>query len=148
MSNELQSLDITRLIDYTRKIDDIANMNKMLASNYLRDFIVAMDLTSSMLAKATKANLDAKSTLDRTKAIAYLEKSEDYCKQKDIKMSNGVREAYVDLDEDVIKAKEIYGASEAMCVFLKNKYQSFRCAHDTTKKLAYGDSQSTNFEGF
>ena len=148
MSNELQSLDVTRLVEYTKKINDIASMNKMLASNYLRDFIIAMDLTSSMLAKATKTNLDAKSTLDRVKAIAYLEKSEEYCKDKNIKMSNGVREAYVDLDEDVIKAKEIYGASEAMCIFLKNKAQAFRCAHDDVKKISYGDSGQTGFEGF
>ncbi|CAB4124809.1 hypothetical protein UFOVP53_32 [uncultured Caudovirales phage] len=148
MSNELQPLDVTKLVDYTRKINDIGNLNKMLASNYLRDFINAMDLTSSMLSKATKSNLDAKSNLERMKAIAYLDKSEAYCKLKEIKMSNGIREAYVDLDEDVIKAKELYSASEAMCVFLKNKYQAFRCAHDDVKKISFNDSQGTGFEGF
>jgi|CXWK01.1.fsa_nt_gi uroporphyrinogen-III synthase len=148
MANELQSLDVTKLVHYTEKIREIGELNKMLAPLYLRDFINAMDLTSSMLSKATKSNLDAKSALERVKAIAYLDKSEEYCRQKGIKMSNGIREAYVDLDEDVIKAKELYSASEAMCVFLKNKYQAFRCAHDDVKKISFNDAQGTGFEGF
>jgi hypothetical protein len=148
MANELQSLDVTKLVFYTEKIKEIGELNKMMAPQYLRDFINAMDLTSSMLSKATKANLDAKSTLEKMKAIAYLDKAEDYCKEKNIKMSNGIREAYVDLDEDVIKAKEQFNASEAMCVFLKNKYQAFRCAHDDVKKISFNDTQGTGFEGF
>lgn len=148
MANELQSLDVTKLVHYTEKIREIGELNKMLAPLYLRDFINAMDLTSSMLSKATKSNLDAKSALERVKAVAYLDKSEEYCRQKGIKMSNGIREAYVDLDEDVIKAKELYSASEAMCVFLKNKYQAFRCAHDDVKKISFNDAQGTGFEGF
>lgn len=148
MSNELQPLDVTKLVDYTRKINEIGNLNKMLAPNYLRDFINAMDLTSTMLSKAVKSNLDAKSNLEKMKAIAYLDKSEEYCNRKGIKMSNGIREAYVDLDEDVIKAKELYSASEAMCTFLKNKYQAFRCAHDDIKKISFNDAQGTGFEGF
>jgi hypothetical protein len=148
MSNELQQLDITKLIQYTHKINEIGGMNKILAPDYLRDFIMAMDLTSNMLTKAVKDNLEAKSSLDRVKAIAYLEKSEDYCKEKNIKMSNGVREAFVDLDEDVITAKSTYAASEAMCVFLKNKYQAFKNTHDDVKKIAYGDNGFTPYEGF
>ena len=148
MANELQSLDVTKLVHYTEKIREIGELNKMLAPLYLRDFINAMDLTSSMLSKATKSNLDAKSALERAKAVAYLDKSEEYCRQKGIKMSNGIREAYVDLDEDVIRAKELYSASEAMCVFLKNKYQAFRCAHDDVKKISFNDAQGTGFEGF
>lgn len=148
MASELQSQDVAKLVFYTEKIKEIGELNKMMASQYLRDFINAMDLTSSMLSKATKSNLDAKSALERAKAIAYLDKSEDYVREKGMKMSNGIREAYVDLDEDVIKAKEVYNASEAMCVFLKNKYQAFRCAHDDVKKISFNDSQGTGFEGF
>ena len=148
MNNELQSIDVTKLVAYTRMINDIGTLNKMMAPNYLRDFIMALDLTSSMLSKATKSNLDAKSNLDKARAIAYLDRAEDYCKDKGIKMSNGVREAYVDLDVDVLRAKEVYAATEAMVVFLKNKYQAFRCAHDDVKKISFNDVQGTGFEGF
>ena len=148
MSNQLTSIDVTKLAEYSRKISEIGNMNKLLAANYLRDFINAMDLTSDLLSKAVKVNLDAKSELDKCRSIAYLETSEDYCEKREIKMSNGVREMYVDMDESVIAAKDKYAATEALVTFLKNKYQAFRCAHDDVKKISFNDVQGTGFEGF
>ena len=147
MANELQTIDVTKLVHYTGKISEIGSLNKMLAPNYLRDFIMAMDMTSSMLSKAVKANLESKARLDKAKAIAYLDKATDYCKENEIKLSNGVREMYVDLDEDVLVAKDKYAASEAMVTFLKNKYQAFRCAHDDVKKISFNEVQGTGFEG-
>lgn len=147
MANELQSIDVTKLAHYTNKIQDVGGMNKMLAPNYLRDFIMAMDMTSSMLSKAVQSNLKAKAELDKCKAIAYLDKAQGYCKKNEIKLSNGVREMYVDLDDDVIIAKDRYAATEAMVTFLKNKYQAFRCAHDDVKKISFNDVQGTGFEG-
>jgi hypothetical protein len=148
MSKELTSIDVTKLAEYSRKISEIGSLNKMMAPNYLRDFIQAMDLTSDLLSKAVKINLDAKSELEKFRAIAYLENSEDYCKEKDIKMTNGVREMYVDIDANVIAAKDKYAATEALVTFLKNKYQAFRCAHDDVKKISFNDAQGTGFEGF
>jgi len=145
---ELQTIDVTKLVEYTKLISDIGSINKMMTHQYLRDFINAMDLTSSMLSKAVKANLQSKAQLDKAKAIAYLDRAGDYCNKKGIKLSNGVREMYVDLDEDVIKAKDKYAASEAMVTFLKNKYQAFRCAHDDVKKISFNEVQGTGFEGF
>ena len=148
MPNELQTIDVTKLAEYTKKISEIGSLNKMMAPNYLRDFINAMDMTSSMLSKAVKANLDSKTELDKIRAIAYLDKAEEYCSAKGIKMSNGVREAYVDLDDDVVRAKDKFAATEAMVMFLKNKYQAFRCAHDDVKKISFNEVQGTAFEGF
>jgi len=54
MSNELQTIDVTRLAEYTKKISEIGSLNKMMAPNYLRDFINAMDMTSSMLSDTTR----------------------------------------------------------------------------------------------
>lgn len=148
MSKELTSIDVTKLAEYSQKISEIGSLNKMMAPNYLRDFINAMDLTSDLLSKAVKINLDAKSELEKCRAIAYLENSEDYCKEKDIKMTNGVREMYVDIDANVIAAKDKYAATEALVTFLKNKYQAFRCAHDDVKKISFNEVQGTGFEGF
>ena len=146
--NELQIIDVTKLVDFTNKIKDVGSLNKMMAPNYLRDFIMAMDMTSALLSKAVKANLESKARLDKSKAIAYLDKAGDYAESKGIKISNGVREMYVDLDDDVIAAKDRFAASEAMVVFLKNKYQAFRCAHDDVKKISFNEVQGTGFEGF
>lgn len=148
MANELQTIDVTKLVEYSRKIDDIGSLNKMLAPNYLRDFINAMDMASSMLSKATKSNLEIKAELDKVKAIAYLDKAGDYLESNNIKVTDNNRKMYVDLDPDVIRVKDRLAASEAMVTFLKNKYQAFRCAHDDVKKISFNDTQGTGFEGF
>jgi len=145
--SELQTIDVTKLVEYTKLISDIGSINKMMTHQYLRDFINAMDLTSSMLSKAVKANLQSKAQLDKVKAIAYLDKAGDYCTAKGIKISNGVREMYVDLDSDVIAAKDTYAASEAMVTFLKNKYYAFKSAHDDVKAISTVGN-NTAFEGF
>jgi len=146
--NELQTINVTKLVEFTKLIKDVGGMNKILAPNYLQQFIMAMDTTSSMLSKAVKANLQSKARLDKAKAIAYLDRAGDYCEKKGIKLSNGVREMYVDLDDDVISAKDRFASSEAMVVFLKNKYQAFRCAHDDVKKISFNEVQGTAFEGY
>lgn len=148
MANELQTVDVTKLVEYSKKINEIGGMNKMLAPNYLRDFINAMDMTSSMLSKATKQNLEIRAELDKVKAIAYLDKATEYLESNSIKVTDNNRKMYVDLDDDVIKAKDKLAASEAMVTFLKNKYQAFRCAHDDVKKISFNDTQGTGFEGF
>jgi hypothetical protein len=107
-----------------------------------------MDLTSSMLSRAVQINLRSKAHLDKVKAIAYLDKVDEYCKARGIKISNGVREMYVDLDDEVINAKDNYAASEAMVIFLKNKHQAFRCAHDDVKKMHYDQNKDSSWEGF
>jgi len=63
MTNEIDRIDVTRLAEYTNKIQEIDGINKMLAPSYLRDFINAMDITSSMLSKAIKINLENQSRL-------------------------------------------------------------------------------------
>ncbi len=148
MTTGLQSIDVTKLVEYTKKIEEVGSLNKMLAPNYLRDFINAMDTTSSMLCKAVKSNLEYKAELERFKAIAYLDKATEYLGDNNIKVTDNNRKMYVDLDKDVLESKNKFAASEAMVLFLKNKYQSFRCAHDDVKKISFSDTQGTSFEGF
>lgn len=148
MTNELQTIDVTKLVEYTKLINDIGSLNKMMAPNYLRDFINAMDATSSMLSKATKANLDAQNELKKAESIAYLDKAGDYLAERGIKDTAESRKKYIDVDPDVGAARNKVAATEAMVTFLKNKYQAFRCAHDDVKKISFNEVQGTAFEGF
>ncbi len=120
----------------------------MMAPQYLRDFILGYDVTNAMLSTAVRCEIEAKTALDRAKAIAYLDRAGDYCKKNDIKISNGVREQYVELDDDVAEAKSTYAKTVALVTFLKNKLYEFRMAHDDVKKMVYSDSYQTPNEGF
>ena len=101
INKELGELEFQQLMEYEKKIEHISNMNKMMASTYLRDFIVAADIASTNLARAIQLNIRSKTVLDTTKAIAYLDKAGPFLASKGIKESSAAREQYVDCDADV-----------------------------------------------
>jgi hypothetical protein len=143
----LDSLDLQKIATYTRKLTDIgSSFNKMLAPNYLRDFIIGYDVSSVMLAKAIEYEMKAKSALETAEAIAYLDRAPDYFKTKNEKPTIESRKAYVSLDPDVQRAKEVHARAVAMCSLLKNKVQEFKHAIEVTRDMAR-DGYSTPYEG-
>jgi len=113
---------------------------------YLRDFIIAYDVSSVMHAKAVQAELNSKAALDTAEAIAYLDRAPDYFKTKGEKPTVESRKAYVALDPDVQRAKDVYARAQALSLLLRNKVQEFRFAIDAVKKLSE-DGYMTPWEG-
>jgi hypothetical protein len=143
----LSSIDVTSLAKYLDKIKDIASINKMMGATYLRDFIEGQDVAAMLLAKAIQADIKAKAKLEQFEAIAYLDKASDFLKEKNIKDSSEARKRYVDIDPDVITAKENKAKSEALVSLLKNKLNILRQSHDDLKKILYGDNTMSQWEG-
>ena len=143
----LSSIDVTSLAKYLDKIKDIASINKMMGATYLRDFIEGQDVAAMLLAKAIQADIKAKAKLEQFEAIAYLDKASDFLKEKNIKYSSEARKRYVDIDPDVITAKENKAKSEALVSLLKNKLNILRQSHDDLKKILYGDNTMSQWEG-
>jgi hypothetical protein len=141
------TIDVTVLATYLDKVKDIASINKMMGAAYLRDFIEGQDIAGAMLAKAVQADIRAKSRLEQAEAIAYLDKAPDYLKERNIKDSSEARKRYVDIDPDVIEAKDNKAKTEALVALLKNKLSILRQAHDDLKKILYGDQYMTPYEG-
>jgi len=148
INDSLRKIDITCLVRYSNKIRDIGSLSKMQASTYMQDFISAIDMTNLMLMNAIKLDLDAKSILSTTESIAYLDRASDYLKSKEIRDSDSAKKMYVNIDPDVVSAKDTKARTEALVAFLKNKLQVFRFCHDDVKKIGYADQQMTNFEGY
>jgi len=148
IEEKLKKIDVTKIVLYSRKIKEIGTLNKMMAPIYLQDFIIACDLVNAMLSSAVRCHIDATSQLEQAEAIAYLDRAPDYLSAKGIKDTNESRKKYIDIDIDVIKAKDVKAKTEAMVVFLKNKLRSFQDAHNAVKKIAYGDQQFTGEEGY
>jgi hypothetical protein len=140
-------VDISKLIKYTKKLNDIGSISKMMAPVYISDFIQAIDVTSSMLAAAVKEDLEAKAALETAEAIAYLDKAQAYLESKGVKDSSEARKRFVDIDEDVMRCKNDKARTEALVCFLKGKLKNFQNAHDSLKKICYGDQQMTSWEG-
>ena len=148
ISQKISRIDVTKIVEYTKKIKDIGSLNNMMAPIYLRDFIIAYDITNTMLSMAIRYDIEAQAELDRTKSIAYLDRAGDYLKEKGIKDSAESRKKYIDVDLDVQKAAELKAKTVALVAFLKNKLQEFRFAHDDVKKMVYSDQYQTPDEGF
>jgi hypothetical protein len=118
----------------------------MMAPVYLREFIIAYDVSSVMHAKAVQAELNAKSAVDTAEAIAYLDRAPDFFKARDEKPTVESRKAYVALDPDVQRAKDIHARALAMALLMRNKVQEFRFAIDAVRKLSE-DGYMTPWEG-
>ena len=141
------SIDITGLATYLDKIKEIPSVSKLMAGVYLRDFIVGQDIAGQLLAKAVQADIKAKSRLEQAEAIAYLDSASDYLKEKNIKDSSEARKRYIDVDPLVLDAKDKKAQTEALVSLMKSKLNVLRQAHDDLKKISYGDSGMTSYEG-
>lgn len=147
MSAIEKTLDITQLAEYTNKIEELSSVSKMMAPVFLRDFIVGQDVATALLARAVKADGKAKARLEYLESIAYLEKAKAYLDTKGIKDTSEARKNYVNIDLDVVDAKDQKAATEAFVILLKGKLSGLRQAHDDLKKVTYTDSRMTDYEG-
>lgn len=140
-------MDITQLAVYVNKIEDMASITKAMAPVYLRDFIQGQDVAINLYARAVKADAKAKARLEYVESIAYLENAKAYLEARGIKDTSEARKQYVNVDPDVITAKDAKAQTEALVILLKGKCQELRMAHDDLKKITYADTHMTDFEG-
>lgn len=140
-------VDITQLAVYVNKIEDMASINKAMAPVYLRDFIQGQDVAVNLYARAVKADAKAKARLEYVESIAYLENAKAYLEAKSIKDTSEARKQYVNIDPDVVEAKDQKAQTEALVILLKGKVSELKQAHDDLKKITYTDSNMTDFEG-
>lgn len=138
-----------RLLEYSEKIKDIAKgANTMLAPMMLRDFIIGMDIASDLLATAVREDIRASAAVKQVEAEAYFDRAPTYLKNKGVKESSEAKKFYVPNDPEVMQAHDKKAQTEALVVFLKQKLQALRCAHDDVKKMAYsGDYGDSPNEG-
>lgn len=150
MSDEnkpVPTVDVGQLATYLNKVKDIASVTKMMGAVYLRDFVEGQDVAGQLVARAVQADIKAKARLERAEAIAYLDRAGDYLSSKSIKDSSEARKRYIDIDEDVIAAKDHKAMTEALVSLMKSKQSVLRQAHDDLKKILYGDNHMTQYEG-
>lgn len=149
LEKDLKSLDMTGVVKYTEKLQDISKgLNTMLAPLYLRDFILAYDITNGLLSKAMYYLGQAEAALKTAESIAYFDNAPEFLEKKAVKDTAEARKKFIPLDPSVQKAEQVKARAEAMVSFLKNKMFEFRAAHEAVKKIAYsGDYGNSPNEG-
>lgn len=150
MSDLSQTPQFKKIIDMSAKLEKIAEgANSMLAPIMMRDFIIAMDLTSDLLAKSVRNELRAAAKLKQAEAEAYFDRAPDFLKDKSVRESSEAKKMYISIDPAVVQANDEKAKCEALTMWLKNKFQEFKMAHDDVKKMAYaGDYNNSHNEGF
>lgn len=134
-----------RIVELSEKINDIAKgANTMLAPMMLKDFIVGIDITNDLLAKAIQEDIRAGARLKQAEAEAYFDRAPEYLKNNKVKESSEAKKMYIPIDPVVIEASNKKAQTEAMVVFLKNKLFEFRMAHDDVKKMAYASDYNNS----
>ncbi len=145
MSDLSQSAQFAKIVEMSKKLEKIAEgANTMLAPMMMRDFIVAMDVTSDLLAKATRNDIRATAKLKQAEAEAYFDRAPDFLKSQGVKESSEAKKMYIPTDPDVIAAADEKAKSEAMVTWLRNKFFEFKMAHDDVKKMAYASDYANS----
>jgi hypothetical protein len=150
LEQDLKSLDISRINEYQERLENLTQgANTMNAPLYIKDFILAYDEANILLSKATRLLHQADTALKTAQAIAYMDNAPDYLKEHGMKDTSAARERYIDLDPAVQKAANAKALAESLTLYLRNKMQVFRLAHDSIKKIAYASEMNNSaYEGF
>jgi hypothetical protein len=147
LEKDIESMDLTKLSTFVAKLNTIHEAyDKNLAPTMMRNFILAQDVTTVMLAKATQVEMLAKSAVDTAEAIALLDKADAYFEAKGQKPTADLRKAYITLDPEVVQAKDIHAKATAILVLLKNRVYEFKSAFEAVKQISR-DSRQTEWEG-
>lgn len=140
-------IDISALKQYNQKVKELHKCTSpMQAPLFIRDFIVAYDITNALLMRVTRLHNEAEANVKTAEAIAYLDKAKDALNERSIKDSAESRKRYIPLDPDVMRANEVKAKTEALMIFLKNKLVEYKSCHDSAKKMAYYTGES-GYEG-
>ena len=122
--------------------DMVKGGNTIMAPTYMRDFLVGLDVAGELYSLAVSEDIQAGKALDLAKSIAYFDFAPEYLKAQDVKVSDAAKKTAVSLCPEVQAAANIKSKTEAMTIFLRNKLQVLRVAHDDIKKIAYTEQTS------
>ena len=132
--------EMAALMKYDEQKKELTHIDVMSGPMYMRDFNFAYERTARLIAHVQvmyeKAELDS----NHEEAKALLERAPKYFEEhnilsKNLKDSAALRQTYLALDQAYIDAKERVGALKALLAWLRNMLESFKMAHDDSKKI-------------
>lgn len=120
---------------YERLIEEIPRINSLTGPYYMAELLKAKELCSALYCQAIYEYERAKHEVRTQAAIAYIERSEDYLKNRSIKVTEEAKKHYINIDAAYAQAKTLEDYYRALTTFLGNKVDKFQSAHDDAKKI-------------
>lgn len=129
------TLDMTSIYQYENLVEDIAVVNSMNGPLYMKEFLKAKELTSSIYSKLILDFERSKNETKKQYALAYLERSEDYIKSRNLKSTDETKKQYVQIDQQYQAAKDGEDMLRALITLVGNKVDKFQNAYEASKKI-------------
>lgn len=156
----LQTLTFSDLVDVDPLNIDLGYIRKAakVVESYVKDTrkdpyeamvraFAAAQATSAMLEPVTYLHIVCSSESKKQKALAILERSEQWAKEKETKLTDTLRKSYADQDADYLAAVQKEAAAKAMLSYLYNKHGEFLEGLNIAKKRMSIDKQDEGNAG-
>jgi len=143
---------INELQPYLALVENEQDITQFTAPGLLAQLSYGFRKSGEYYALAIREWKNAKNSRKQAEAIASLDGIKDYVfKQKqqgnDVKVTDSVRTAYVQIDPDVKRANELESLYEAMMEQLSTIKMEFLMAISSTKAIAFGRRDSDMISG-
>lgn len=129
------TIDMTSIYQWEQMVEDIAIVNSMNGPHYIKEFLKAKELTSSIYAKLILDHERAKNETKKQYALAYLERSHEYIKARGLKDTDETKKQYVQIDHAYMAAKDEEDKLRALVTLIGNKVDKFQNAYEASKKI-------------
>jgi hypothetical protein len=130
------NLDMREIYRIEGRIQDISTANPATMPDLISDFNRGYAMLGGMVAKVQLELSEAEIALREAKSIALLDKVDKVLSEKGQKSSADLRDAVVQMDQDVKEASRRVSVLEAYLTLLNNKAKSFEMAYHGTKKVS------------
>ena len=129
------AFNATPIYDAINQIDQVRRATAITSPDLMATFNMAMHTTSKLISLIELEKSYAEASLREAKAIAILDKADAMLAARNMKSTADLREAVVNLDPDVVSAKERLDNLTTMLTFFTNTYYELREALYSTKKI-------------
>lgn len=143
---------VNELQEYLVLVENPQDVNEYTAPKLLAQLSYGFRKAGEYLGLARYSYKSARNARKRAEAIAAIDNIRDYVAKRksegvDIKITEPVRDHYINIDPDVIKASAMEALFEAKMEQLNTIKMEFLMAISTTKAIAYGHKDSDMLSG-
>jgi hypothetical protein len=133
----IKPLGLSSLLPYDAKVADIAGINALTASLYMRDFLLGVEEASRLHSRAVFSLEQAKDISACRRSVATLDRAPDGLRQKNMRVNEEFCKQFAMSDIDYLMAREAEGYWKAMVSYLEMKIKKYQGGYEAAKGIAY-----------
>jgi hypothetical protein len=133
----IRPLGLSTLAPFSMKVAEVANINAITASFYMKEFLLAIDEASRLHATAVFNHEQAKDISASRRSIATLDKAPDGLREKGMRVNEEFCKQFAMSDLDYLSAREAEAYWKAMVTYLEMQVKKYQGGLEAAKSVAY-----------